>query len=841
MIRGCVVLVCIVAAVVAAAPAWGGDTLDLTEGWRFAPDPDKTGAEQGWQGLELDDSSWAVIRAGERWEDQGFLTLDGVAWYRKRVEVPESMRAARIWLMLGGINDSGTVYCNGTEVRRFGDEESISVARTPIVADLTPHIRWGQENLIAVRVFDWGNSGGLALAPCALTTDPEALSFRSLFNFVPGFEGRASVVGVETAPFGTGPEDRIRFSAAVNDAEPVVKDAALVPDREGRMFAVASFDLAPHPGDRVRLSAEIAGSAAEPDAPYVLEKTYTWPEPPRWPGKYSGLRVLNNFVTELHSAPSVSEWNPRHAFLNPREGWVFIRVRGNDKAVARLDDESAPLVWRKHPETGDLEAMRYLSEGEHTLRLEQADGARLDIRAVPEIAFCYWPTRTVLGGLPPRDAAFAERYIFPNMNTLLTHNDMTEEEFASWRAEGRQWINNSSLPGLHDETPPTADAVYEDWAGNACVTRPGYAGIIVDEFLNNSTAHYDAWTSAVERLHEHPGFQGQTFYAWVVDTFQHKPGLAFMRRLYDLGGRFAWERYLREEPSEEMAVLRMYEELGALEEWGELMPGLKERLLYCLGSFSLPWCSLNINPSTNFLPYVDRQFQTLATDPLFFGSRGIFQWAAHYTDDDALRYSLALYRHYCIEGKRTPFRDFPFRLTHIENPDFDDGLQGWRVEPAGAESIAAGSYRGLGLIEGRWTNIGIGDRCAVVVRAENAANRIGQTIKNLEPGRLYSLKFFAADLDHLDRKEEVGLWPTIERAKIVEEGSFRLVVPSSYAIELEDFSRERPAYSTYVQVMFRPDDTTAELAFCDWKDGKPAGPAGQRIAFNFVEIQPYFE
>jgi hypothetical protein len=819
----------------AALPARGEDTIDLTEGWRFAPDPDGKGLDNGWARADFNDSSWATVRSGKRWEDQGFANVDGAAWYRKRVTVPATMRADRIWLVLGGLNDSGTIYCNGDRVGAFGDDKrKVSVSNTPIAVDLSSKLRWGQENLIAVQVIDWGNSGGIMGKVCALTTNRDSLPMRSLLRFVPGFEGKSSVVGLDVASLGMRDDVKVRFSAAVNGEAPRERDAALVLDHAGQALATATFDLAPKPGDRILLRATATGEGT----PMVLERTYTWPAAPGWSGKYKKLRVLNNFVTELLSADRVPKDKKRYTFLNPREGWVFVRVQGGEASAATLDDEDQPLMWRKNPETGALEAMRHLAEGKHRLLLTGAEGAALDVRAVPELAFCYWPTRAVLTPLPPRDRAFAERYIFPVCNTLLTHNDMTDEEFNAWRAEGRQWLNNSSLPGLDDKEAPSADSVYQDWASNPVVTRPGYAGLIVDEFISQSPEHYAAWTAAIEKLYQNPGFKDKTFYAWVVETHEMEQGLALMRKLYALGGRFAWERYLHEEPTEEVAMLRLYDDLGALEEWGKQMPGLNERLVYCLGSFTTPSCSLNINPGTNYLPFMDRQFQTLATDPTFFGSRGVFQWAAHYADDDALRYAQALYRHYCIEGKRTPFRDFPYVLTHVDNPDFSKGLDGWRVEAA-ANGVTPGEYEGLGRIEGRWADVG--DRCAVVVRSEQAPNRISQTLKKLEPGRLYSLKYIAGDLDRLGAKEEVGLWAELKDVDLVAERSFRHVMPSSFALKSKEFNSDHPAYTTYVQVMFRPKATTAELTFTDWKDNKPAGPKGQRIGFNFVEVMPYYE
>ncbi len=44
------------------------------------------------------------------------------------------------------------------------------------------------------------------------------------------------------------------------------------------------------------------------------------------------------------------------------------------------------------------------------------------------------------------------------------------------------------------------------------------------------------------------------------------------------------------------------------------------------------------------------------------------------------------------------------------------------------------------------------------------------------------------------------------------------------------------------QVVFRARGKQAMLTLSDWgKPGAPAGPAGQELLCNFVEVQPYLE
>ena len=54
---------------VSAAAAWGGDTIDLTKGWRFAPDPNQEGVNVG-----ACRTDWQLSRP--RWVT-GYRVIDG--------------------------------------------------------------------------------------------------------------------------------------------------------------------------------------------------------------------------------------------------------------------------------------------------------------------------------------------------------------------------------------------------------------------------------------------------------------------------------------------------------------------------------------------------------------------------------------------------------------------------------------------------------------------------------------------------------------------------------------------------------------------------------------------
>ena len=117
-VRAAVLVVC---AAFLADVAQAQTRLDIAKGWRFQPDRENVGMAQKWYARETDDSNWATLDAGARWEDQGFAVLDGYGWYRKWVNIPEGWAGRKIWLVLGGINDCGLLFCNGRYVASYGE------------------------------------------------------------------------------------------------------------------------------------------------------------------------------------------------------------------------------------------------------------------------------------------------------------------------------------------------------------------------------------------------------------------------------------------------------------------------------------------------------------------------------------------------------------------------------------------------------------------------------------------------------------------------------------------------------------------------------------------------
>ena len=147
--------------------------ITLDKGWVFHPGDDPVYAQSS-----SDDTGWDAIKPSLSWQQQGF-NLAGFAWYRNRIMIPSSFKrndSASITFVLGVIKDSDQVFLNGkplgengrTVDREMKNDSAFTLQgsraiRKYMVTANDPRIRWDQENLIAIRVFEKGTRGGAGM------------------------------------------------------------------------------------------------------------------------------------------------------------------------------------------------------------------------------------------------------------------------------------------------------------------------------------------------------------------------------------------------------------------------------------------------------------------------------------------------------------------------------------------------------------------------------------------------------------------------------------------------------------------------------------------------------
>ena len=564
-------------------------------------------------------------------------------------------------------------------------------------------------------------------------------------------------------------------------------------------------------------------------------------------------KVLNNFVLELlNVSPLPSAHSLQYDFANPRDGWVFFTSTaqvGKDARLAMaLDEEPRQEIIVHTPGTPETrEAMRFLGAGKHRLRIfgeGRASLQRLIVRSVPEILYCKLGYNPWVSRFGPYDWEFLQKHILPQVNTIVGTGSKKHAPFAAeWKARGGKWMVECSVPGVSGRKPSLPlEEVYNVWARNPGFQDPLLDGVIADEFLDRGKPHYPVWTAAIQRLAAE--FPNKAFYPYFggsqwLHTTEH--GRTFVNAMIKLGFKLAWERYLPEQPTEaeaEAYIRRALKE--ATKAWAQTVPDLQRHLIVCLGVFSSFPLTLNHDPNVDFKVYLDMQFHHLATDPAFRNLYGIMDWTSGYMDEETVRWLGKLYRHYCLEGKRTHLSEeygFRYRTEHLRNPDFAVGLTGWSVTPAEEGSMEARQLEGYGWTQGRWPRTKKGDTFLWMKRSAHRPNRIAQDITNLEPGRLYALKFVTADFQGLtQQKTEKALHALsiqIEGAEPVPERSFQEVIATRTV---------RGQWLNYHWRVFRARSSQARLVISDWASAtEPGGPIGQELMLNFVELQPYLE
>ena len=124
--------------------------------WKFRPYAEEHQAHQDAtpNRVDFDDSNWATIDIGRAWEDQGYDNYDEGAWYRARFEV-KAEEGRPVHLAFGGVDNDAYVYVNGIFVGEHHGWNS------PFILDISEAVDYKGQNVVAVRVFDGRDMGGI--------------------------------------------------------------------------------------------------------------------------------------------------------------------------------------------------------------------------------------------------------------------------------------------------------------------------------------------------------------------------------------------------------------------------------------------------------------------------------------------------------------------------------------------------------------------------------------------------------------------------------------------------------------------------------------------------------
>ncbi len=144
--------------------------VDLSGNWLF-----RTGDDPAWKERFVSREGWTTVTVPAPWEPQGFEGYDGFGWYRHVFYLPDSLRREDLALLLGKIDDVDEAYLNGRRIGRTGNvgnhqDDDWTWQTERVYIPPRNVYRFGEKNVLAVRVFDRMGGGGIHEGPVGFVT-----------------------------------------------------------------------------------------------------------------------------------------------------------------------------------------------------------------------------------------------------------------------------------------------------------------------------------------------------------------------------------------------------------------------------------------------------------------------------------------------------------------------------------------------------------------------------------------------------------------------------------------------------------------------------------------------
>ena len=128
--------------------------------WKF-----NKGDDTLWKNPAFNDSAWQTVKLPANWEDHSNYTEDNVfGWFRRELTIPVDLQGKDFFVNVGKIDDADETFVNGVKIGGMGHFPPNYVSAWDISRHYkVPHelIRYGGKNIIAVRVFDGIQGGGI--------------------------------------------------------------------------------------------------------------------------------------------------------------------------------------------------------------------------------------------------------------------------------------------------------------------------------------------------------------------------------------------------------------------------------------------------------------------------------------------------------------------------------------------------------------------------------------------------------------------------------------------------------------------------------------------------------
>jgi beta-galactosidase len=203
------------------------ERLSFNEGWLFEKTDDAKASH-----FNFDDKDWRKLSLPHDWAIEGpfkpeynprtgGLPVFGKAWYRKHFTVDSTKNKSIITVEFDGVMSNSTLYINGKKIyeRPYG--------YIGFEVDITPHLNFGGENIIAVEVNPeilssrWYPGAGIYRNVWMDVKNPVHIAHWGTYITTPEITEDQAVVNIETQLINKGDDSNSRFKlkTTILDAE----------------------------------------------------------------------------------------------------------------------------------------------------------------------------------------------------------------------------------------------------------------------------------------------------------------------------------------------------------------------------------------------------------------------------------------------------------------------------------------------------------------------------------------------------------------------------------------------------------------------------------------------
>ena len=151
---------------------------DRHANWYAKINRNDLGVKENWKEETIEDSDWKTMEIPGFWAQTELGKVNGSVWFRKSIEIPESMTGKEAALWLGRIVDRDSVFVNGQFVGATSYQYPPRKYRVP------KGILKAGKNIISIRVINEQGLGGFVKdKPYFLAIEKDTLDLKSFWSY----------------------------------------------------------------------------------------------------------------------------------------------------------------------------------------------------------------------------------------------------------------------------------------------------------------------------------------------------------------------------------------------------------------------------------------------------------------------------------------------------------------------------------------------------------------------------------------------------------------------------------------------------------------------------------